>query len=81
MKRERISIKVKGRPALERVAFDRQETIHSDRWSEEAWVRYRGGRLFVRRETQPNGPGRSWGPWGPWLPYRVEPKKGNAYEI
>ena len=52
--------------AIERVPFDMVE----DGVIRECWVRYRGGRLFVRSTCG-----------GSWHPIRFEPKKGNAYSL
>lgn len=65
--KERISIvSVGGRLSIERKPFDLIES-HTCR---ECWVRYKGGRLFVRSMFQ-----------GPWTPFRFEPKQGNAYAL
>ena len=55
-----------GGGPIERKPFDLIES-HTCR---ECWIRYRGGRLFVRSMFG-----------GPWRPFRFEPKRGNAYEV
>lgn len=69
MQREHIQVyyatRGKGR-ALSRVPFD----MIANGSSRECWVRYRGGRLFLRSVD-----GQLW------KAFRFEPKRGNAYSL
>jgi hypothetical protein len=64
-----------------RRAFDFTEAWSKarNRWEQHAWIRYRGGRLFVRRYSWDDG--RFGWAWTDWAPYAVEPKRGNAWAI
>ena len=56
-------------------------TGHDGHWKEEGWVRYRAGRLFVRRVSEPLKEFGGECHWGPWTPFSFEPKNGSAYDV
>lgn len=77
MKRKRIEFRHSGN-LISRVPFDLTEEWVKEHWRQEAWVRYRRGRLFVSRDSVPIHPRKVAHRWGPWVPIRFEPERGNA---
>lgn len=81
MRRETITVVPPGGMpgsgrSIVRVAFDRVDTETPDhRPAQEARVKYRAGRLFVRRSRWTDGT------WSQWTPFRFEPRVGKSWDI
>lgn len=88
MKRQRITVypastTEHGAKPIERIPFDCIEDWTEEnggQWVQTAWVRYKGGQLYVARRSQAQDDGIVH-TWGPWLAYYFAPKRGNAYYL